>query len=135
MVPGQHRHARICENLANRGYKRIKRQLGSESKIQHPFPRIARRRVRADQRPTAVEHPTPEVFRHIQSSKTGGAQSRHQQDKLQVRHAGTLDIQGLHNDNINRACLGSQFPDRALMNLPTECRPAERIYVTWLRLR
>ena len=44
-----------------------------------------------------------------QGCESGRAEGRHQQHELEIRHARMLDIQGLHDDNINRGWEGSQF--------------------------
>ena len=102
MVPGQCSHSGIRKNLPDRGDQRIKRQLRAKSKVQHALSRVGRRRLRTDERPAAVKDFPSQVFRDVQGREAGRAQSRHQQNKLQIRHARVLDIQALHSDNINR---------------------------------
>lgn len=109
MVPGQCGDSGIRKNLADRGDQRIERQFRAKSKVQHALSRVGGRRLRADERPAAVKDFPPQLFRDIQGCESGRAEGRHQQHELEIRHARMLDIQGLHDDNINRGWEGSQF--------------------------
>jgi hypothetical protein len=49
-----------------------------------------------DERPTAVENPSSEVFRNIDGIEVGRAEGCDKEHELQIRHSGMLDIKRLH---------------------------------------
>jgi hypothetical protein len=53
-----------------------------------------------NQCPTAFEELVPDRLRDIQRRQISGAERRDEQHKLQIRHAGIVDIQRLHDGAI-----------------------------------
>ena len=109
MIPGQHGNPRCCEELANGGHDGVQREFRAESQVQNTFSRVSRWGIGADERPTSVEHSPPKFLRDVQGFQAGRAQGRYHQGKLEVRHSWSLDIQGLHGDNISRSRLGESI--------------------------
>ncbi len=46
--------------------------------------------------PAPIEHRPAQVFRDVHRVQIGRAERRHEEDELQIRHAGILDIKRLH---------------------------------------
>jgi hypothetical protein len=53
-----------------------------------------------DKRPTAIENGSSEIFGNIDRPQVGRAQGRDEEDELQVRHAGIVDLKRLHSVSI-----------------------------------
>lgn len=70
------------------------------TEIQHAFRWIGRRRLGMKQRPATVEYRPPKVVGEIDRPDVGRAERGHKKHELQVRHAGMVDIERLHQDAI-----------------------------------
>ena len=53
-----------------------------------------------DERPTAIENGSSEIFGNIDRAQVGRAQGRDEKDELQIRHAGIVDLERLHRVRI-----------------------------------
>lgn len=121
MIPCQRYNSRFRKELANRRHQGIKRQLRTKPKVQHSLRLSDGGRIGVDQGPAGIKDSPAEIFRHVQRLQPGCAQSGHDEHKLEIRHPGMLDIQGLHSGNIRRSCQSESILQNSTDCSPTHC--------------
>lgn len=97
MVPDKRCNAGLQEKGADDGDAGLQREFRSIPEIKDSFFRVRRRGFRMDERPAPIENRSSQVFRDVDVVQIRRAEGRHEEDKLQVRHSGILDIERLHD--------------------------------------
>lgn len=114
MVPHQRRNVSLKEERSNHGSARIEGELGPTSKVKNPVLRIDRWYLSVYQRPASVKNGFPKIRWEVDRFQIGRAESRHEENKLKVRHFGVLNIErrhrlllsGVPRDESTRDCQG-----------------------------
>lgn len=96
MVPHQCGNIGVQKQRTDRGDTGFQRELSAVAKIEHSFFWICRWLICLCECPATIKNRLPKILRDINRSEICRAQSRHKQNKLEVRHFRMLDIKGLH---------------------------------------
>lgn len=96
MVPHQLRDPSFHQQRPDRRKAGFERQIRAMAQVEHALFGIDRGRTHIDQRPAPVKYAGAKRFGHIDILDVRRAERRYEQDELQIRHAGILNIQLRH---------------------------------------
>lgn len=97
MVPHQGGDVCLVEERSNRRSTGLERELCPSSEVKNAFARVGGWWLGVNQCPTAIKDRLSKVFGHIDGREICCAESRHEQDKLEVRHFGIVNIERWHD--------------------------------------
>lgn len=118
VVPHQRRNVSLKEERSNRRSARVESEFGPTAKVKYPVFGIDRWGLSVEQRPASVKDGFPKIRWDVDCLQIGRAESRHKEDKLQIRHVGVLDIERGHRVLLSRVTPDESTRDYEGCGLP-----------------
>ncbi len=101
MIPHQSGDVGVKEKRSNRGHTGIQREFRPSTQIEHALLRIRRRCLGVKKRPAAIKDRLSQFFRDIDRRQIRGAERGDEQDELEIRHSGILNIERGHGRSLS----------------------------------
>lgn len=96
MVPHQGGNVGLAEEGSDRRSTGVERELRPSSEVKNPFFLVRRWWLGVNECPATIKDRLSEIFGHIDRREICRAESRHEQDKLEVGHSGIMNIESWH---------------------------------------